>query len=76
MEEIINHKKRHRGRTTKINYLILWKGYPGHEMTWEPKEHVANVGEKTAEYYGRIEGNVFPKEGRLYCLDPCTGILL
>ena len=43
VEEIINHKKRHRSRTTKIEYLILWKGYPGHEMTWEPKENVANA---------------------------------
>ena len=33
VEEIINHRKCRRGRTTKIKYLILWKGYPGHEMT-------------------------------------------
>ena len=32
VEQIINHRKRHRGRTTKIEYLILWKGYPRHEM--------------------------------------------
>ena len=43
VEEIINHRKRHRGRTTKIEYLILWKGYPRHEMTWEPEENIANA---------------------------------
>ena len=65
VEEIINHRKRHRGRTTKIEYLILWKGYPGHEMTWEPEENVANAQEKISDYYGRVEGNAFLKEGRL-----------
>ena len=65
VEEIINHRKRRRGRTTKIEYLILWKGYPGIEMTCEPEENIANVQEKIAEYYGRVEGNAFPKEGRL-----------
>ena len=34
VEEILNHRKRRRGRTTKIEYLILWKGYLGHEITW------------------------------------------
>ena len=65
VEEIINHKKRRHDRTTKIEYSILWKGYLGHEMTWEPEENVANAQEKIAEYYGGIEGNAFLKEGRL-----------
>ena len=65
VDEIINHRKHRRGRTTKIEYLILWKGYPGHEMTWEPEENVTNAQEKITEYYGRMEGNTFLKEGRL-----------
>ena len=48
-----------------IEYLIFWKGYPSHEMTWEPEENVKNAPEKIAEYYGRIEGNTSPKEGRM-----------
>ena len=27
VEEIINHHKQRRGKTTKIEYLIFWKGY-------------------------------------------------
>ena len=65
VEEIINHKKCRCGRTPKIEYLILWKGHPGHEMTWEPEENVANAQEKIAEYYGCFEGNAFLKKGRL-----------
>ena len=48
---------RHRGRQVIREYLILWKGYPAHEMTWEPEDNVANAPEKIAEYFGRVEGN-------------------
>ena len=65
VKEIINHRKRCHDRTTKIEYLIIWKGCPVHEMTWEPKENVGNAQEKIAEYYRRIEGNAFLKECRL-----------
>ena len=65
VEEIINHRKRRRGKKTIIEYLICWKGYPAHEMTWEPEENVVNAPEKIAEYYGRIEGNTSLKEGRM-----------
>ena len=37
VEEIINHRKRRRGKKTIIEYLICWKGCPAHEMTWEPE---------------------------------------
>ena len=36
-----------------------------HEMTWEPEENVENAPDKIAEYYKLVEGNAFPKEGRL-----------
>ena len=48
-----------------MEYLIVWKGYPAHEMTWEPEENVANAPEKISDYYRRIEGNASPKEGRV-----------
>ena len=56
---------RKRAKKTNIEYLIFWKGYLPHEMTWEPEENVKNVPEKIAEYYGHIEGNTSPKEGRM-----------
>ena len=64
-KEIINHRKRRRCRITKIEYLIFCKGYPTHEMTWEPEENVKNAQEKIAEYYRRVEGSASLKEGRM-----------
>ena len=46
VEEIVRHQKRRRGKQTKIEYLVFWKGYPTHEATWEPEENVKNVPEK------------------------------
>ena len=63
VEEIINHHKRRHGKRTKMEYLILWKEYPAHDMTWEPEENVENGQEKIVKYYRRIEGNAFLKEG-------------
>ena len=28
-----------------MEYLVLWKGYPPHEATWEPVEHLARAPE-------------------------------
>ena len=65
VEDIIHHKKRRRGGQAKIEYLIFWKGYSAHEMTWELEENVKNAQEKIVEYYRCVEGNPSPKEGRM-----------
>ena len=67
VEEIINHKKRRCGRQTEIEYLIVWKGYPTHEMTWELEQNVDNAAEKISEYYRCVETNASLKEGRVQC---------
>ena len=34
---------RHQGKRSRRRYLVLWKGYPLHEATWEPESHLANA---------------------------------
>ena len=40
VDEIVRHRKRRRGKQTKLEYLVFWKGYPAHEATWEPVENL------------------------------------
>ena len=65
VDEIVRHRKRKRGKKTKIEYLVFWKGYLAHEATWEPEENVQNAPEKIEEYYRRVEGNTVSKEGSM-----------
>jgi hypothetical protein len=34
----------------KTQYLIKWIGYPLHDATWEPANHLKNAKEKVKEY--------------------------
>ena len=65
VEEIINHRKRRRGKRTNIEYLIFLEGLPSTRDDMGPEENVKNAPEKIAEYYGCIEGNTSLKEGRM-----------
>ena len=65
VDEIVQHRKRRRGKQTKLEYLVFWKGYPAHEATWEPVENLQNAPEKVEEYYRRVEGNTVLKEGSM-----------
>ena len=65
IEEIVWHRKRRRGRHTKIEYLVFWNGYLAHEATWKPEGNLQNAPEKVMEYYRRVEGNTVLKEGSM-----------
>ena len=41
---------RHQGKGARHRYLVLWKGYPLTEATWEPKSHLANALDILEEY--------------------------
>ena len=34
----------------KPQYLVKWMGYPLHDATWEPLEHLKNAREKVQEF--------------------------
>jgi len=47
----------------KPQYLIKWLGYPLHDATWEPLEHLTNAQEKLKEFESMRTSNL--KEGRM-----------
>jgi hypothetical protein len=45
VERILNERVRRRGRSSTIEYLVQWKGYPLHEATWEPSRNLRYASE-------------------------------
>ena len=50
--EVVLH---HRGKGAQHRYLILWKGYPLSEATWEPEPHLLNAPAILADYLRCVE---------------------
>ena len=50
VEGILQHK----AEGAHHYYLLLWKGYPLHEATWEPESHLANALNVLEEYLHRV----------------------
>ena len=47
VERIVKMRKRKRGRKEVIEYLVLWKGYPEWEATWEPEANLKRWANET-----------------------------
>ena len=46
---------RHCGKGAQRRYLILWKGYPLSEATWEPESHLLNALDILVDYLRRVQ---------------------
>ena len=46
---------RHRGKGARRRYLVIWKGYPLSEATWEPESHLLHAPEILADYLRRVQ---------------------
>ena len=46
---------RHQGTGTRRQHLVLWKGYPLTEATWEPESHLTNAPYILEKYLHRVE---------------------
>ena len=45
----------HKGKGARQCYLVLWKGYPLDETTWELQAHLDNAPEILEEYLRRVD---------------------
>ena len=46
---------RHKGKGAQRRYLVLWKGYPVTEATWEPAVNLEHAPEVLEEYLRRVQ---------------------
>ena len=45
---------RHKGRGAHPLYLVMWKGYPITEASWEPESHLRNARLILKDYLCRV----------------------
>jgi hypothetical protein len=50
VEKILDKRERKYGRGKRIEYLVLWKGYPIYEASWLPLSNLANAKDIIEEY--------------------------
>ena len=65
VERILDHRRF--GRKKILQYLILWKGYPVHEATWEPIEALDGALELVVDYNTRKKIQVSNVEALDFC---------
>ena len=45
---------RHKGKGARHLYLVMWKGYPITEASWEPESHLRNAPLILEDYLRRV----------------------
>ena len=58
---------RHQGSTAHQQYLVLWKGYPLTEATWEPESHLTNAPDILEEYLLRVRVGIERDDDVVVC---------
>lgn len=50
VDRIVDHRYRGKGKK-KREYLVLWKGYPDYERTWQKEQDLSNATESVEQYW-------------------------
>ena len=53
VEQILDVRFSGQGRRRQRQYLVLWRGYPLAEATWEPEDHCKNAPAAVAAFEQR-----------------------
>ena len=50
VERVVDKRTRRYGRHQRVEYLVIWKGYPEWEKTWEPEKNLRGARRVIQEY--------------------------
>ena len=53
-ERILDKRTKGRGRSSRVEYLIKWEGYPDHDATWEPLANLQGALDLVREFDARV----------------------
>ena len=54
VESVVDHRMQGKGKNKRLEYLVLWKGYPDYEKTWEKESNLVNA-KKSVELYWKTK---------------------
>jgi hypothetical protein len=55
VEDILDMRKHKYGRGERVEYLVLWKGYPEWEASWVPKGNLKNAPDILHAFHHRVQ---------------------
>ena len=64
VERIVDKRSRRAGRSTITEYLVLWKGYPEHEKSWEPAAGLRGARDAVRAFEQRAAASDAPRRRR------------
>jgi hypothetical protein len=51
VDRIVDHRYRGKGKSKRLEYLVLWKGYPDYERTWQKEIDLKNAPAVIKDYW-------------------------
>ena len=57
VDRIVDHRYRGKGKSKRLEYLVLWKGYPDYERTWQKEIDLKNAPAVIKDYWTTQNGS-------------------
>ena len=54
VSELLSHRTRRRGKSSRLEFLVHWKGYGHEHNTWEPQSNLTHCPEVLQSYWHKV----------------------